>query len=66
MAKSGGTHKFWGYNPHYGWSKLAHDVVIQLPRNMVTDANTMRTNRPCLMIPSHGWQGVYQLIKNMR
>ena len=38
-AKIGGTKEFWGYNPHYRWNKLAHDVVIQLPRNMVTEVS---------------------------
>ena len=43
MAKRRGKNEFRGYNPHYGWTKLVHDVVIHL-LNKVTDA-TQSENR---------------------
>ena len=39
IVKRGGTKMCWRYNSHYGWNKLARDVVIQLPRNRVKEAS---------------------------
>ena len=39
IAKRGGITKFWRYNPHYGLNKLAHDILMQLSRNMIMEAS---------------------------
>ena len=39
IAKRGDTNIFWGYNPYYGWNKLAHDLLKYFSRFRVTDAH---------------------------
>ena len=35
--KNGDIDGFYRYNPHYGWNKLSHDILIQLPKTKVTE-----------------------------
>ena len=38
IVKKGIKNECWGYNSHYRWNKLAHDILTQLSSNKVTDA----------------------------
>ena len=37
IAKRGRTNDYWGYNPHYGWNKFAHDLLTHFPGYRVTE-----------------------------
>ena len=39
LAKRSDTDGSYGYNPHYGWNKLLHDIVAQLPKTKVKEAS---------------------------
>ena len=39
ISNIGGTKKFWGYNPHYGWNKLVHYLLMKIPHNRVMDTS---------------------------
>ena len=39
---------FYGYNSHYGWNNISHDILIQLAKTKVIEAS-INENREAIL-----------------